>query len=207
MKLIYAPGACSVGIHFLMEEIGKPFTAERLDIKGGEQFQPPYTDLNPKSKVPALVRDDGTVLTEFPAIAYWLAKSNPQAGLLPADLEGETRALEMLDYAVSTIHMQAFSRIFRPAKFSPNEADHEGVKAAGTEIALKAFGNVSKALGERNFILGDRMSIADAGLFYVHFWATDRVKLALPDNCAVYYARLKARPSVEKIFAREGISV
>lgn len=206
MKLIYAPGACSVGIHVLMEEIGKPFVAERLDIKSGEQFQPPYATINPKSKVPALVRDDGSVLTEFPAIAYWLAKSNPQAGLLPADLDGETRALEMIDYAVSTIHMQAFSRIFRPAKFSPNEADHDGVKAAGTEIALKAFSNVSKVLGERQFILGDHLSIADAGLFYVHFWAIDRVKLALPDNCVAYYARLKSRSSVKRAFTTEGIS-
>lgn len=207
MKLIYAPGACSIGIHFLMEEIDRPFTAERLDIKGGEQFQVPYASINPKSKVPALIRDDGSVLTEFPAIAYWLAKSNPQAALLPADLEGETRALEMLDYAVSTIHMQAFSRIFRPVKFAPNEADHEAVKAAGTEIALKAFGNVSQVLGDRQFILGDNLSIADAGLFYVHFWAIDRVKLTLPDNCAAYYARLKARPSVKKTFAAEGIAV
>lgn len=207
MKLVYAPGACSIGIHFLMEEIGKPFVAERLDIKGGEQFQPPFVQLNPKSKVPALIRDDGSVLTEFPAIAYWLGKTNPEAGLLPGDLEGETRALEMLDYAVSTIHMQGFSRIFRPMKFAPSEADHDAVRAAGTEIAMKAFGNVSRALGDRQFIMGDRLSIADAGLFYVHFWAIDRVKLKLPDNCAAYYARLKARPGARKAFAAESITV
>jgi glutathione S-transferase len=206
MKLIYAPGACSVGIHFLMEEIGKPFTAERLDIKGGEQFQPAFTNVNPKSKVPTLVLDDGAVLTEFPAIAFWLGKSNPQAGLLPADLDGEARILEMLDYAVSTIHMQGFSRIFRPVKFSPSEADHDAVKGMGTEIALKAFGNVSKVLGSRRFIIGDKLSVADFALFYVHFWAIDRVKLALPDNCAAYYARLKARPAAQKVFMTEGIT-
>lgn len=113
----------------------------------------------------------------------------------------------MLDYAVSTIHMQGFSRIFRPMKFAPSEADHDAVKAAGTEIAMKAFGNVSKVLGNRQFIMGDRLSVADAGLFYVHFWAIDRVKLKLPENCVAYYARLKARPSAQKAFAAEGISV
>jgi len=207
MKLVYAPGACSIGIHFLMEEIGKPFTAERLDIKGGEQFQPQFAQLNPKSKVPTLVRDDESVLTEFPAIALWLAKSNPEAGLIPSDLEGETRALEMLDYAVSTIHMQGFSRIFRPVKFSPNEADHDAVRGMGTEIALKAFSNVSKVLADRKFIFGDHLSVADAGLFYVHFWAIDRMRLSLPENCVAYYARLKARPSAIKAFATEGISI
>lgn len=207
MKLVYAPGACSIGIHLLMEEIGKPFTVERLDIKSGEQFQSAFTQVNPKSKVPTLIHDDGSVLTEFPAIAFWLGKSNPQADLLPPDLEGEVRALEMLDYAVSTIHMQGFSRIFRPVKFSPSEADHDAVKGMGTEIALKAFSNVSQTLGDRQFIMGDKLSVADAGLFYVLFWAIDRVKLNLPDNCTTYYARLKARPTVQKVFATEGIPV
>jgi glutathione S-transferase len=207
MKLVYAPGACSIGIHFLMEELGKPFTAERLDIKGGEQFQASYLEVNPKSKVPALVRDDGSVLTEFPAIAFWLAKTNPQAGLIPTDVEGEARALEMLDYAVSTIHMQGFSRIFRPGKFAPNEADHDTVKDMGKEIALKAFSNVSKVLADRQFIMGDRLSVADVGLFYVHFWAIDRVKLKMPENCSAYYTRLKARPAAQKAFATEGVNV
>ena len=73
MKLYYAPGACSIGIHVLFEEIGKPYEAERVNLQQGEQYKPPFTSVNPKSKVPTLVRDDGSVLTEFPAIAYWLA--------------------------------------------------------------------------------------------------------------------------------------
>jgi len=68
--------------------------------------------------VPTLVRDDGSVLTEFPAIAYWLAVSNPQAQLLPADAEGQARALEAMDYVVATLHMQGFSRMFRPVNFA-----------------------------------------------------------------------------------------
>ena len=43
----------------------------------GEQFKPGFTSINPKSKVPTLVADDGTVMTEFPAIAFWLARTNP----------------------------------------------------------------------------------------------------------------------------------
>ena len=83
MKLLYAPGACSIGIHVLMEEIGKPYEAERVNLQQGEQYKPPFTTVNPKSKVPTLTKDDGSVLTEFPAIAYWLARKNPFADLLP----------------------------------------------------------------------------------------------------------------------------
>jgi len=69
MKLYYAPGACSIGIHVLLEEVGKPYEAERVNLQQGEQYKPDFTAVNPKSKVPTLVRDDGSVLTEFPAIA------------------------------------------------------------------------------------------------------------------------------------------
>ena len=71
--LYYAPGACSIGIHILLEEIGQPFDAKQLDLKNGAQFKPDFAGINPKSKVPTLVRDDGSVLTEYPAIAFWLA--------------------------------------------------------------------------------------------------------------------------------------
>src|SRR5215217_926516 len=100
MKLYYSPGACSLGIHVLLEEIGKPFEAVKLNLAGGEQHKPEFTSINPKSKVPTLVRDDGSVLTEFPAIATWLARTNPTADLLPDDVDQQARVLELTDYAV-----------------------------------------------------------------------------------------------------------
>ena len=77
MKLYYSPGACSLGIHVLLEEIGKPYQTEIVNLREGAQFRPEFTSVNPKSKVPTLQRDDGSVLTEFPAIAVWLARTNP----------------------------------------------------------------------------------------------------------------------------------
>ena len=55
MKLYYAPGACSIGIHVLLEEIGKPYDVQRVNLQQGEQYQPGFTSINPKSKVPTLV--------------------------------------------------------------------------------------------------------------------------------------------------------
>ena len=73
MKLFYAPGACSLGIHVLLEEIGKPYEASPLKLMEGAQFKPEFTSINSKSKVPTLQKDDGSVITEFPAIAFWIA--------------------------------------------------------------------------------------------------------------------------------------
>ncbi len=204
MKLYYSPGACSIGIHVLLNEIGKPFEASKLDLAARKQFEPEFTSVNPKSKVPTLVRDDGSVLTEFPAIATWLALSNPDKKLLPGDAEGMARTLEALDYAVATVHMQGFSRLFRPANFSPNEADHDGVKARGREMIEKAFAIIDEKLKGKEYVSG-AFSIADCALFYVEFWAA-RMKIAMPANVAAHFERMKARPAVQRTLAAEGLA-
>jgi glutathione S-transferase len=204
MKLYYAPGACSIGIHVLLEEIGKPYEVERVNLQQGEQYQPNFTGINPKSKVPTLIRDDDSILTEYPAIAYWLAKSNPFANLLPDDIDQQARALELMDYAVATIHMQGFARQFRTSNFTPNPADEDTVKARGKEIIEKGFALLDKALDGRDYAVGT-FSIADSAIFYVEFWSK-RIGMTLPSNCAAHLQRMLDRPSVKRMMQQEGLA-
>lgn len=204
MKLFYAPGACSMGIHILLEEIGKPYELSKLDIHGGENQRPPFSELNPKGKVPTLQRDDGSVLTEFPVIAHHLAKANPEAGLLPKSEEAELRAAEAMDFCVATIHMQAFARQFRPGNFNPDEAGHDAVKAQGREMAAKGFGIMDKALAGKEWVAGE-YSIADSALFYVAFWGK-RAGMVLPPNVAAHLDRMLARPAVQRMIEQEGLT-
>ena len=199
--LYYAPGACSIGIHVLLEEIGKPYQAEKVDLAKPAPERS-YTSVNAKSKVPALERDDGSILTEFPAIAFWLARTNPEAGLLPDDPDGQARALEALDYAVSTVHMRSYTLMNRPGNFSPDEAAHGGIKTRGRENFDKGLGIIDRALAGKDYVLG-KFSIADAAVFYVEFWA-NRSNVPLPANCAAHLARMKARPAVAAVLKKEG---
>jgi len=204
MKLFYAPGACSMGIHILMEEIGAPYEAVKLDIRGGESQRPPFSDLNPKGKIPTLQRDDGSIVTEYPVIAHYLARTNPAAGLLPADPEAEMHGAEAMDYCVATIHMQGFSRMFRPGNFAPNEADHDAVKARGREIMEKGYALLDKQLAGKDWIAGP-YSIADSAVFYVSYWGAKRMGMTLPPNLAAHFARMMARPAVQRMLAAEGL--
>lgn len=206
MKLYYAPGACSLGIHFLLEETGAKYDAIAIDIKQGQQFTPDYASLNPKSKVPLLQRDDGSYLTEFGAIARWLTHIQGAGTLKSTSLEEDIRITETLDYVVGTLHMQGFSRVFRPQKFTPNEADLDWVRQAGIEIVTKGFARLSDQLGQSPFIMGSRLSIADAALFYTLFWATERTQLVLNQNLRDYFQRLRARPSARKVLKAEGLA-
>jgi glutathione S-transferase len=205
MKLMYSPGACSIGIHVLLEEIGKPYEAQLVNLREGAQFKPEFTSVNPKSKVPTLVRDDGSVLTEYPAIAYYLARTNPEKKLLPDDVEAQARVLEALDYAVSTIHMQGFSRLFRASSYTPNPADEDKVKERGKELAEKGFAVMDKALANKDYLAG-AFSIADSALFYVEFWGAKRMNMKLPPNCEAHLNRMLARPAVQRVMQQEGLN-
>jgi len=205
MKLYYAPGACSLGIHVLLEEIGEPYETVKLDLRGGETQRPPYTDINPKGKVPLLVRDDGRHVTEYPVIAHYLAESYPEASLLPDDEEAKLRAAEVTDYCVATIHMQGFSRVFRPSAFAPSESDHPAVKAFGRQIMEKGFGIVERGMAGQDWVAG-KYSYADSALFYVAYWATKHVGITLPPACAAQFDHMLARPAVQRMMAAEGLT-
>ncbi|MGM4886078.1 glutathione S-transferase family protein [Tardiphaga sp. 604_B6_N1_1] len=206
MKLYYAPGACSIGIHYLLETIGRPYERHKLDIKSGENRQSWFMDINPKAKVPTLQRDDGSVLTEFPVIAHYLAASVPEAGLVPSDPERALRAAELTDFLVATLHMQGFSRIFRPAKFCEDPAQHDGIQRQGRDIVQAGLAVVERDL-KPGSVLHDAASFADSALFYVMFWAIDRVKLDAPPACAARYAAFKASEAAKRVFEAEGIAL
>ena len=202
MKFYMTPGSCSTGIHILLEELDIPFEAYIVNLIAGDQYKPDYLAINPKSTIPALVKDDGSALTEFQAIAYWLARKYPKAGILPGDPELDSKAIEYMDYVVGTLHGQGFARIFTTEKFASNEADHEAVKARGMEIVEKGFRIMNAALEGREYLL-DKFSIADAALFYVEFWA-ERLNMDLPGNCLAHYRRMRERPAVQRVLSEEG---
>ena len=205
MKLYMTPGSCSTGIHILLETLELPFEVYLVNLMAGEQFKPEYLTINPKATIPSLVRDDGTSITEFQAIAWWLARRYPKAKLLPDDIDGEVSVLEIMDYVVGTIHGQGYTRIFTTSNFSANVADHEAIQARGHEIVKHGFSLIDKVLAGRDYVVGN-FSIADAALFYVEFWA-DKIKLALPPNCLAHYQRMLQRPVVRQVLSEEGYRV
>jgi glutathione S-transferase len=204
MKLYYSPGSCALGIHVLMEEIGAPFLLQRVNFAEREQFSDAFVAINSKSRVPTLQRDDGSVLTEYQAISFYLGLTHPDRGLIPVDAERKCRMLELMDYVVGTIHGAGFRRVFRTADFAPSEADHEAVRAKGLEIAKAGFALIDRDLAEKQWIAGD-FSVADPALFYPCYWAVQRVKIDLPAHVRSHYDRMLARPPVAKALKDEGL--
>lgn len=203
MRFYMTPGSCSTGIHILLEELGLVFEVHPINLLAGDQHAPAYRARNPKGTIPTLVREDGSALTDFQAIAWWLGRAYPRHRFLPDTLE-EVRVLEVMNYVVGTLHAQGFARIFTADTFTPMETAHEEIVAQGRRIVEQGFELVEALLAGREFVTA-RFGIADAALFYVEFWA-DRIGIPLPANCRAHYRRLLARPAVRQVLLEEGYS-
>lgn len=202
MKLYMTPGSCSTGIHILLEELELVFEAYVVNLMQGDQYKADYLAINPKASIPTLVLPDGSSLTDFQEIAWWLARQYPKAGLLPDNTNAEVKIIDMMNYVIGTIHMQGFARIFTTDKFTPQEADYEWVKQQGREIIDKGFAVVNEQLTDKGYVV-DAFSIADAALFYVEFWAI-KTDIELPPACHKHYHLMLNRVSVRQVLYEEG---
>ena len=115
MKLFYKPGACSLASHITLRESGKDFTLDGVDLmkkrlENGDDF----FAVNPKGQVPALLLDDGTLLTEGVAIMQYLADTVPDRQLLaPTSSLSRYKTIEWLNYIATELH-KGFTPLFRP---------------------------------------------------------------------------------------------
>lgn len=188
--LFHAPNSCSEGIALLLRVIGVAHENRVVDLAQRAQQAPAYRAVNPKGKVPALLRPDGTVLTEFPAIAFWLARQFPAAGLIGEGLEAEARALELVDFIVSSLHMRGFTLIKVPQKFLPDAAAQDALRAHGRAEVDRGLDHLADQLGEQPFLLG-RFGIADAAAFYVLRWA-EQEGIAMRPELTALLRRIEA---------------
>ncbi|MDR3517876.1 MAG: glutathione S-transferase [Azospirillaceae bacterium] len=215
--LYYSPGACSLASHIVLEEIGVPYTLSlRSSVRSEGTRTPDYLALNPKGRVPALAgvpgRSGGApdLLTEGPAILFFLARCHPNAGLLPADPAGEARCLEWLNWLSGTVHGQAFGQVWRTARFSDNPDHHAAIAAKGREDLVAHYTAIEAILADgRDWAVPDRYSIVDP--FLLVFWAWGH-RLGLPmasshPAWAQLTGRTLARPAVQRTLAQENVVI
>jgi len=200
MKLFFAPGACSLSPHIVLRESGSQFDLEQVNnqekkTKAGVD----YWTINPKGQVPVLDLDNGERLTEGPVIVQYIADQKPEAGLIPpAGTTERYRVQEWLNFITSELH-KSFGPIFRPT--TP-----DAYKVISRENLGKRFDWLNKELAGRQYLMGDKFTVADAYLFTVLRW-TSRVEIDLGKwpNLKAYVDRVAARPKVQEALKVEGL--
>ena len=169
----------------------------KVDLKTHQVDGNDFYRMNPKGYVPALVLDDGDLLTEGPAIVQYLADRDPEKGLVPkAGTRERYHCQEWLNYISTEIH-KSFSPLF-------HKTDPEENKVKAREGLAKKFKFISGELKTRSFLMGESFSVADAYLFTVLRWGR-AMKVEIPENVETYFQRVAARPAVQTSLKEEGL--
>jgi glutathione S-transferase len=200
MKLYYSPGACSLSPHIVARAAGLPLSLVRVDTKAKKTAAgDDYRAINGKAYVPLLELDDGTRLTEGPAIVQYLADRAPEKRLAPANGTMERYKLqEWLNFITSEIHKQ-FSPLFDASM--PDET-----KAKFRDKLAGRFDWIVEQLGDREYLTGTNFTVADAYLFTVLNWTKwTGIDLARWPVLQSYVARVAARPEVQTALKEEGL--
>jgi len=200
MKLYFSPGACSLSPHIVLREAGIAADFEQVDLKTKKtKAGADFIAVNPKGQVPALVLDDGRMLTEGPAIVQYLADRKPDSGLAPpAGTFDRYRLQEWLNFISTELH-KSFGPLFNPA--TPDD-----YKPIARDTIAKRFAVVDRHLGDGSgSLLGNTFTVADAYLFVMTLWSRF-LKLDLPANVKSYADRVGARPAVQEALREEGLS-
>lgn len=202
MKLYYSPGACSMATHIMLHEVGAPFEAEAVDLKtkttaGGADFR----GINPKGVVPALVLDDGALLTECGALLQYVPDAAKRSDLIPACGTVErARVQEMLHYLGTELH-KAYGPLFNPTL---DEAARDKQKALVTD-KLKWIEDVLS--DGRSYVTGESYTPADAYLFVITNWsAFHGHDLSGFPRIGALRERVGKRPAVQAAAKAEGLA-
>lgn len=192
MKLYYKAGACSLASHIALIEAGFDFTIEAVDLATKKtETGADFLAINPKGYIPALVLDDGQVLTEGVAILLYLASQAPDQSLAPAEGTPDyLRLVEWLVFVATELH-KSVAGMFNPA--IPDE-----VKELSKVTLRRRFDFAEQALAKSPYLVGQVPSVADFYLFTVVSWLP-RVGIdpsAWPSLVA-HSARVAALPSVQ----------
>lgn len=203
LTLFYAPGACSMAAHIVLEESGEKYEAKRVDLAKGEQRTEAYLKIHPLGRVPALLLDNGEPLTENTAILPYLGK---RFGLWPKDALGEAKALSLIGFFASSVH-PAHAHISRPERYATDKAMFPNIQEQGRKTFRALLEQIDGMLAGRQWF-SDQYSALDPYGFTFYTWGVRReLPMAELKNYTAHKDRMLQRPAVRRVVEDEKIKV
>jgi glutathione S-transferase len=150
-------------------------------------------DLNPYGFIPTLEFDDGSVLGEALANLVYIAERTGE--LLPKGGPGRWHAIEALSFMTTELH-GGFKPLWKRAP--------ESEQTTAKQILTRRFATLAVQLGDKSFVTGTEISIADPYLFVMLRWARTH-GIDVPELLDAYASRMQTRPSVRQALLEEGL--
>lgn len=205
-KLYYSPGAASLGLHWMLLELDVPFELILVDTETRQQKSPDYLALNPTGRIPTLVID-GAPHAEVAAMLLLLAERHPEAGFdVPAGAPGRADYLQWMAWLTNTLQCD-----YRHWFYPEEAAGPEAVVGAQREARARVENGLARLDAHfadgRSYMLGDAMTAVDFMAGMLTRWSRNmpRPATAWP-HLKTYVDRMRARPALRAVHAREGLS-
>ena len=203
LTLFYAPVACSMAAHIVLEESGEKYEGKRMDLGKGDQKTEAYLKIHPQGRVPALRLDDGSPLTENTAILPYLGK---RFGLWPTEPLAEAHALSLIGFFAASVH-PAHAHIGRPERYALDESAFPTIKEAGRKAFHGYLQQIDGMLAGKQWF-SDRYSVLDPYAFVFYVWGVRReLPMAELANYTAFKDRMLARPAVQRVVEDEKVKL
>ena len=190
LGLYYAPGACSMAAHIVLEESGEKYEPIRIDLAKGEQRSEAYLKLNPLGRVPLLRLDDGTALAENTAILPYLGK---QFELWPSDAVGEAKLLSLIGYFAAAVH-PAYAHVGRPERYSDDPSDFPALREKGLKTFHGYLKDIDARLVGREWFADSYSAVDPYGLVFYTWGARRELPVGELKNYTAFKDRMLQRP-------------
>ncbi len=205
MTLYGFGGARSLRAIWGLKELGADFEFVPVNLLAGEHRRPEFLRLNPAGKIPVLV-DGDLVIPESAAIVFYLADKYREKGLMPVDLIERAEIYRWAMFAVTELE-QPLWRITRHTALYPEDKRlPQDIALARAEFAEMAA-ILDRHMAGRQFIVGNRVTVADCVTAYLMDWANEQHLLEPHKNLMAYLDRMYARPTAPQRIAEAFASI
>ena len=202
-QLYYSPGACSMSVHVVLNELALPFELKRINLQEGEGQSAAFLMVNPRGQVPVLV-DSSKAIREGGAIILYLLDEYKSI-LLPRSGMIRAAALEWLMFANATMH-PAYSRAFFIMKNVADPVARDLLLKIVIDQINKLWDDVDNVLGKSRYITGKDITAADIMLTVIANWGGYLPQQpVLGNNIRRMLREVIARPSFAKALKAEQV--
>lgn len=203
--VIYGPAYSTYArtCRLALEEKGADYDLVEVDILSGASQTPEHLARHPFGKVPAF-EHDGLELYETDAIIRYIDEAFPGTSLQPADAAGRARMAQAINIIGGYAYPAMIGQIFIQRAVMPmlgNTADENAIATAIPQ-AEKAVAALEKLIDGKDYLAGDRLSLADLLLVPVYDYISQTPEgqkmLASAPNLQRWWGKVRTRQSVEK---------
>jgi glutathione S-transferase len=190
----------------MLLELDVPFETILIDLEAKAQRRADYLSINPSGQIPTLLIE-GKAYTECTALLMLLAERHPDAGLAPVPGDpARAEYIELMIYLANNL-LPAFRNWFYVDDYAAREHAIDSLARARLRIE-SAFTRLEAKLSDgRPYLLGPAVSCVDLLAAMLCRWSRNMERPAKSwPHLDPYIARMRARPSAEALYTREGLS-